>query len=53
MFEILRRHTELRYFVINKDDAKIDTNLWHAAGKRRVDKLIKRLVELDAVTETL
>lgn len=48
---MIRRHTELSYFVINEEDTEINALLLNAANQRRVDKPVKQVSELDTVTK--
>lgn len=43
------RHPEWRNLVLIIEDAKIDALFLSAAGKRRIENLVKQLAELDAV----
>lgn len=49
-FEVLPRRIELREFVINVDYDEIDGFLLNADGEQRVNKLVKKLAEVEAVT---
>lgn len=51
MLERLLGHTYLSDFVINIQNFETDAFLLIAAGERSVENLLKRLAELESVTE--